>query len=53
MFAKHLFDREAVWLIGNFVELVWVEKLQKKRKVKIHHLIGNLKLKYKGEGQPM
>ena len=32
MFAKYLFDREAVWLIGTFVELVWVEKLQKREK---------------------
>ena len=46
MFEKHFFDKEAVWLIGQFIELVWVEKLQKKRKVKISHLIGHLKLKY-------
>ena len=46
MFEKHFFDKEAVWLIGQYIELVWVEKLQKKRKVKISHLIGHLKLKY-------
>ena len=37
-------DREAVWMIGTFVELVWVEQFQKKRKVKIDHLIGFLDL---------
>ena len=47
MFVKHLMDNEAVWLIGTFIELVWVEKFQKKRNVKINHVIGTLKLKYK------
>ena len=47
MFEKHFFDKEVVWLIGSYVEFVWVEKLQKKRKVKINHLIGHLKLRYR------
>ena len=49
MFDKNFMDREAVWMIGTFVELVWVEKFQKKRKVKIDHLIGFMKLKYQSK----
>ena len=47
MFAKHLMDHEAVWLVGTYVQFVWVEKLQRRRHVKIGQLIGTLKLCYK------
>ena len=46
MFVKHFMDKEAVWLLGIYIELVWVEKFQKNRKVKLNHLIGHTKLKY-------
>ena len=46
IFEKHFMDKEAVWLVGTFVELVWVEKIQRKRHVKINHIIGHLKLRY-------
>ena len=39
IFEKHTMDKEAVWLVGTFVELVWVEMIQRKRHVKINHLI--------------
>ena len=47
MFTKHFMDNEAVWLIGTFVEFVWVEKVQRKRLIKIDHLIGHIQLRYK------
>ena len=47
MFEKHFMDVEAVWLVGTFVELVWVEKIQRNRNVTINHLIGHMKLCYK------
>ena len=40
-------DKEAVWLIGIVVEFIWTEKIMRKRKVKLEHLIGHLKLKFK------
>ena len=46
IFKKHIMDLEAVWLVGTFVELVWVEKNQRKRHVKINHFIGHMKLRY-------
>ena len=46
MFVKHFMDKEAVWLLGIYIELVWVEKFQKNRKVKLNHLIGHTKLNY-------
>ena len=46
-FAKNLMDNEAVWLIGTFIQLVWVEKFQRKINVKISHTIGTLKMLYK------
>ena len=47
MFEKQIRDLEAVWLVATFVEFVWLEKLKKNRKVKIEHIVGHLKLKYK------
>ena len=47
MFSKHFMDNEAVWLIGTFVEFVWVEKVQRKRLIKVDHLIGHIQLRYK------
>ena len=45
MFVKHVMDREAVWLVGTVVDFIWTEKIMRKRKVKLEHLIGHLKLK--------
>ena len=47
MFVRHVMDKEAVWLVGIVVEFIWTEKIMKKRKVKLEHLIGHLKLKFK------
>ena len=47
MFDKHFMDMEAVWLVTTFLEYVWLEKYVKKNKVKIEHLIGFLKLRFK------
>ena len=47
MFEKHVMDKEAVWLMGAFIEFIWAEKLMKKKMVKIQHLIGYIELKYK------
>ena len=47
MFEQHVMDLEAVWLVATFVEFVWLEKLKRNRKVKIKHLVGHLKLKYR------
>ena len=38
---------EAVWLIATNVEFVWIEKLKRNRTVKIEHIIGHSKLRYK------
>ena len=46
MFVKHFWDKEIIWLLGSYIELAWAEKFQKKRKVKLNHLIGHLKLRY-------
>ena len=47
MFEKSIMDKEAVWLIGAFLEFVWKEKLMKKRIVKLQHLVGYIELKFK------
>ena len=44
MFDQHL---EAVWLLAYFEEFVWSEKLKRNRKVKIEHIVGHFKLRYK------
>ena len=31
----------------TYVEFVWLEKLKKNRKVKIEHIVGRMKLKYR------
>ena len=41
------FDLEIVWLVGTFVELVWKEKMQQKRKIGIEKAIGHMKQKFK------
>ena len=46
IFVKHLMDYEVVWLLGTYLELVWVEKIQKKKYLKINHLIGHTRLRY-------
>ena len=47
MFENNVMDNEAVWLLGGFLEFVWIEKLMKNRKVKVGNLIGYMQLKYK------
>ena len=47
MFVRHVMDKEAVWLVGIVVEFICTEKIMRKRKVKLEHLIGHLKLKFK------
>ena len=47
MFEQHVMDNEAVWLIGAFLEFVWMEKLVKHKLVKLEHLIGYVELKFK------
>ena len=46
-FSEHPFDMEIVWLVGTFVELVWKEKMQQKRKKGIEKAIGHMKQKFK------
>ena len=46
-FSEHPFDMEIVWLVGTFVELVWKEKMQQKRKIGIEKAIGHMKQKFK------
>ena len=48
MFLNHFLDKEAVWLLGTYIQLVWVEKIQNKRKIKLNHLIGDAKFMYQG-----
>ena len=47
MFTKHTMDSEAVWLIGIYLDLIWSEKLKRRKFVKQSHLIGHVKLQYK------
>ena len=47
MFEQHVLDLEAVWLVATYLEFVWLEKLKRNRIVKIEHIIGHLKLRYK------
>ena len=47
MFTKHIMDKEAVWLIGTYLDLVWSEKFKRRKFVKLSHLIGHVKLQYK------
>ena len=47
MFEQHVMDWDAVWLMATYVEFVWLEKLKRNRAVKIEHIIGHLKLRYR------
>ena len=47
MFVKHVMDKEVLWLIGMVLEFIWEEKVIRKKNVKLEHLIGHVKLKYK------
>ena len=49
MFEEHVMDKETVWLIGAFLEFVWMEKLMKHKKVKLEHLIGYVEPKFKAK----
>ena len=45
-FVKNLMEYEVDWLLGTYLELVWIEKIQKKKYLKINHLIGHTRLRY-------
>ena len=47
MFSKHFMEREAVWLLGVYVEFVWQHRILKKTSLKIEHLVGQTKYRYK------
>ena len=47
MFQNCAMDDEAVWLLGGFLEFVWLEKFMKNRHIKLDILMGFLELKYK------
>ena len=47
MFEKHHMDTEAVWLVATFVEYVWLEKVMRNKNVKLEHIVGHLKLRYR------
>ena len=47
MFLKDVMDKEVVWLLGMVLEFIWEEKLTRKKIVKLEHLVGNIKMKYK------
>ena len=46
-FTKHCMDKEAVWLIGTYVQLVWSEKVMRKRKFDVGKVMGHIKLCYR------
>ena len=46
MFLKHVMDKEVVWLLGVILELIWEEKLSRKRFVKLNHLVRYTKMKF-------
>ena len=46
-FTKHIMDKEAVWLIGTYVQLVWAEKVMRKRRIGVSKVMGHVKLCYK------
>ena len=47
MFEKHFMDLEAVWLVATFVEYVWLEKFMRNKMVKLEHIIGHMKLRFR------
>ena len=47
MFEQHVLDLEAVWLVATYLEFVWMEKFKRNRIVRIEHVIGHLRLRYK------
>ena len=46
MFMKSLFDREAVWLLGIYVKLVWSDVICKKKILKQKTLENECSLQY-------
>ena len=52
MFSKHFMEREAVWLLGVYVEFVWQHRILKKTSLKIEHLVGQTKYRYKFSRTP-
>ena len=47
MFEKNTMDLEMIWLLSSVVSYIWSEKINRKRKVKLEHLIGHLQLQYR------
>ena len=47
MFMKHVMDNEVVWLLGVGLEFIWEEKLTRRRTVKLEHLVGFTRMKFK------
>ena len=40
-------DLEAVWLVATIVEYVWLEKFMRNKMVKLEHVIGHMKLRFR------
>ena len=36
-----------MWLIGTYVQLVWAEKVMRKRRIDVRKVMGHVKLCYK------
>ena len=47
VFEENVMDIEAVWLLSSYLEFVWMEKFKRKKQVKIEHIIGHLRLRYR------
>ena len=46
MFARDILDSEAIWIIGNFVQLVWDIVICKKKSLKIETMKNEFEMKY-------
>ena len=46
-FTKHCMNKEAVWLIWTYVQLVWTEKVMRKRRIDVSKVMRHVKLYYK------
>ena len=47
MFSKDTMEDEAVWLIGTFLHYAWIEKILKKRTLRLDKFIGHARLCYR------
>ena len=46
MFERDIMDSEAIWIIGNFVQLVWDIVICKKKSLKIETMKNEFEMKY-------